>query len=454
MSSCWPESEQSGILPHQVLESDRSPHRGLLFPGEERSRALHRHRIVRNFVEPLARRRTGIAGPIVVPGAIPVSCGSGGPTQSPIANESLCSVEERSKTWRIFVVPTVSESDLLQFSEQLLLAGGALPHEARIVARSLVDANLLGYDSHGVMRLPQYITSIQQGEIRPGNGLTIVNETPALTVADGGWGFGQVLAQDLCDRLIEQARAVGVGCGTLRHSSHIGRLGEYAERGAQAGMLSLIFANNHGGAQRVAPVGGIRPRLGTNPLCLGCPGGEEGPFVLDFCTSATAEGKVRVAKIAGQPVPEGWLLDADGEPTTDPNAIYENPPGTILPMGGIQGYKGFGLAFMLELFCSGLSGAPVASESPSGPRGNAAFFLFVSPEQTAGRQHLAEEAKALERYIRSVPRRPDVMGITLPGDPERTMRDERVRDGLIFDAGNWSALVDLADALQVAVPAT
>lgn len=351
-------------------------------------------------------------------------------------------------------MPTVSESDLLHFSEQLLLAGGALPHEARIVARSLVDANLLGYDSHGVMRLPQYIAAIQQGEIRPGNNLSIVNETPALTVADGGWGFGQVLAQDLCDRLIAQARAVGVGCGTLRHSSHIGRLGEYAERGAREGMLSLIFANNHGGAQRVAPVGGIRPRLGTNPLCLGCPGGEDGPFVLDFCTSATAEGKVRVAKIAGQAVPDGWLLDANGEPTTDPNVIYENPPGTILPMGGIQGYKGFGLALMLELFCSGLSGAPAASESPSGPRGNAAFFLFVSPEHTAGQQHLVEEARALEKYIREVPRRSDVQGITLPGDPERVMRREREQKGLLFDAGNWGALVELANTLKVPVPPT
>ena len=351
-------------------------------------------------------------------------------------------------------MPLISEAALKSFAEQLLAAAGALPHEAAIVAESLVGANLRGFDSHGVMRLPQYVAAIRAGDIRPGATLTIVQETPALTVGEGGWGFGQVLARELSYRLINHAHSVGVGCGTLRHSSHIGRLGEYAEIAAEAGLLSLIFANTHGGAQRVAPVGGTRPRLGTNPLCLGSPGGAEGPFVLDFGTSVTAEGKVRVAKIAGDEVPEGWLLNADGEPTTDPNVIYEDPPGTILPLGGVQGYKGFGLALMIELFCSGLSGAPVASAHPSGPKGNAAFFLFVSPDQTAGLSHLQDEARALERYLRGVPRRAGVEQITLPGDPERAMLARRREAGLEFDEGNWNALVDLARSLDVGVPAT
>jgi uncharacterized oxidoreductase len=245
---------------------------------------------------------------------------------------------------------------------------------------------------------------------------------------------------------------VGVGCGTLKHSSHIGRLGEYAEQAAAAGMASMILANTHGGAQRVAPVGGIRPRLGTNPLCMGCPGGKAGPFVLDFGTTVTAEGKVRVAKIAGKLVPEGWLLDPDGNPTTDPNVLYGDPPGTILPMGGTQAYKGFGLAFLIELLCSGLSGAPAASAKPTGPKGNAAFFLIVSPGHAAGASHLFDEARQLEEYVRNVPRKAGVDEITLPGDPERRAVAARRERGLELDAGNWAALTKLAASLGVAAP--
>lgn len=351
-------------------------------------------------------------------------------------------------------MPRISASALKSFAQQLLSATGASSEEAEIVADSLVGANLRGFDSHGVMRIPQYVAAIQARDIRPGQRLTIVSETPVLTVCDGGWGFGQVLAREVTARLILQANEVGVACGTLRHSSHIGRLGEYAEAAAEAGLLSLIFANTHGGAQRVAPVGGTRPRLGTNPLCLGSPGGKDGPFVLDFGTSATAEGKVRVAKIAGRPVPEGWLLDADGEPTTDPNVIYDDPPGTILPAGGAQAYKGFGLALMIELFCSGLSGAPAASANPSGPKGNAVFFLFVSPAHTAGLEHLQAEAMALEKYLREVPRKDESITITLPGDPERNELTRRRESGLEFDDGNWNALVKLAGSLHVAVPPT
>lgn len=349
-------------------------------------------------------------------------------------------------------MPLISEQVLRTFAERILVASGALPQEAAVVAESLVEANLRGYESHGVMRLPQYVESIRAGEIRPGATLSIAHETPAMLTGDGGWGFGQVLGRDLTDRLIAKAKVVGVGCGTLRNSSHIGRLGEYAERAAVAGMVSFVLANTHGGAQRVAPVGGIRPRLGTNPLCMGVPGGKDGPFVLDFGTTVTAEGKVRVAKIAGRPVPDGWLLDADGNPTTDPNALYGDPPGTILPMGGAQAYKGFGLAFLIELFCSGLSGAPCASEKPTGPKGNAAFFLVVSPEHAAGASHLFDEAGRLEEYVRGVPRKAGVAEITLPGDPERRAVAARRARGIEFDEGNWAALMKLAATLGIAAP--
>ncbi len=262
-------------------------------------------------------------------------------------------------------MPTISESNLLRLAQDLLQTGGLPPEAAAVVADSLVQANLRGHDSHGVMRIPFYVAKVKDGSVNPRATLTLEKDHPAVIVADGGWGLGQVLVRDLMSRLICKAKTTGIACGTLRRAAHIGRLGEYAELAAKDGMASMICANTHGAAQRVAPVGGKRPRLGTNPLCLGMPGGAQGPFIFDIGTSATAEGKVRVKRIAGQPVPSGWILDPDGNPTTDPNQLYGDPPGSILPMGGDQAYKGFGLAYMIEMLSGGLSGGQCAM--PNGP---------------------------------------------------------------------------------------
>ena len=179
-------------------------------------------------------------------------------------------------------MPVVSEDVLYGFAQSLLLAGGANENESQVVARSLVGANLRGHDSHGVMRIPFYVGRIAEGVLKPGSTLRVEKETPASLVCDGGWGFGQILSLDLTNRLIQKAAVTGIACGTLRQSAHIGRLGEYAELAADKNMAAIVCANTHGAAQRVAPVGGKRPRLGTNPLCIGIPGGEEGPFVLDL----------------------------------------------------------------------------------------------------------------------------------------------------------------------------
>ncbi len=346
-------------------------------------------------------------------------------------------------------MPTVTAADLKDFAASLLSAGGATDEEARVVANSLVGANLRGHDSHGVMRIPFYVGRVSEGILQPGSTLTIENETPSGLVADGGWGFGQVLSIDLTERLIAKAGETGIACGTLRRSAHIGRLGEYAEMATAKNMIAMIIANTHGAAQRVAPVGGKRPRLGTNPLCIGVPHGKNGPFVLDFGTSATAEGKVRVKKIAGEEVPAGWILDPEGNPTTDPNQLYGNPPGTIRPMGGDQAYKGFGLSFMIELLCGSLSGGQCAYPDPPPPTGNCAMFVVISPARFAGMPHLQQEVGQLEGYVRTVPRIDGVDEIILPGDPERRTLADREANGIPLDKGNWTALTELAEKLGV-----
>lgn len=348
-------------------------------------------------------------------------------------------------------MPTIPAAALTEFAFDLLSAGGVGREEARWVAESLVGANLRGHDSHGVMRIPYYLDTVAKREVVPGAEFQVLKDEPTLVVADGGWGFGQTQARRLMDRLIAKAKAAGTGVGTLIHCGHIGRLGEYCEQAAAAGLVSMIMVNTHGAARRVAPVGGKAPRLGTNPLAVGAPNGAA-PLVLDFGTSATAEGKVRVKKIAGQLCPDGWLLDSEGRPTNDPNTLYANPPGTILPMGGSQAYKGFGLGLMIEIFAGALSGGVTIREKPINQNGNCVFMLALDPEHLGGGGHFAAEVTQLVAFMRSCPRVAGVDEIQLPGDPERRVLAERSASGVPLDEGNWRQLAELAGKLGVKAP--
>jgi uncharacterized oxidoreductase len=340
---------------------------------------------------------------------------------------------------------------LESFAAQLLRAGGASNDEAKLVAASLVDANLKGYDSHGVMRVPYYVQAIKDGEVVPGAALAILDEGPSRVVADGNWGLGQVQAMRLIKWLIDRARTGGLGLGTMMHSGHIGRLGEYCEKTAAQGLVSMLMVNSHGGAVRVAPPGGKAPRLSTNPLAIGVPNGEAG-LVLDFSTSATAEGKVRVKKIAGQQCPEGWLIDNEGRPTTDPNTLYGNPPGAILPMGGAQAYKGFGLGLMIEILTGALSGGNCAKTVPYPKKGNCVFILLIDPNKFGGMDCFRGEVEQLVEFVRSCPRVEGVNEIILPGDPERRLAAQRVKEGIFLDDENWNALLKLGGQLGVKAP--
>ncbi len=348
-------------------------------------------------------------------------------------------------------MPSIAARPLTAFAQSLLQAGGASAEEAHVVARSLVDANLKGYDSHGVMRLPYYVEAMKSGEAVTGAELTILDEGPSRIVADANWGFGQVQAVRMLARLSAKAHDAGQAIGTMTHCGHIGRLGEYCELAAGDGLVSMLMVNSHGGAARVAPPGGKAPRLSTNPLAIGVPNGSQ-PLVLDFSTSATAEGKVRVKKIAGEQCPEGWIIDSEGRPTRDPNVLYESPQGSILPMGGVQAYKGFGLGLMVEIFTGAISGGVCARPVPYPKKGNCVFMMLLDPGLYGGREHFQAEVAQLVQYIRSCPRIEGVEEILLPGDPERRLSAQRLAEGITLDGENWKALVKLAETLRVKAP--
>lgn len=349
-------------------------------------------------------------------------------------------------------MPTFTAEKLTGFASSLFRAINVPADEADRVAQSLVLANLCGHDSHGMIRVVQYADAIKDGRLKPGAPFTIVKQTAAVLVVDGGWGLGQVQAHRLLDRLIPRAEALGLAAGTLKHCGHIGRLGEYAEAAAERKMAFFASVNNHGFGRGVAPPGGKEARIGTNPLCLGAPTNSD-PVVLDIGTSVVAEGKVRVAFNKGQKVPDGWLLDPDGKPTTDPGVLYKEPRGSILPLGGSQAYKGFGIGLLLDMLVSGFSGAPCSTPGAPNLSGNAVLFLVLDINQFAGAEHFLKEVSGLAANIKSCPKAEGAGDIMVPGEPERRSCAQRRQTGIPLDDGTWKQLTALAEKLKVALPA-
>jgi uncharacterized oxidoreductase len=349
-------------------------------------------------------------------------------------------------------MPTFPSSILDTFARACFQAAGVPEREAAVVARSLVDANLCGHDSHGIMRLPQYVEFIRKGTYKPGVPLTILNETPAIVAADANWGLGQVQAYRLLDHLLPKAEALGIAAGTLRNCGHTGRLGEYAEFAAGRRMALFAAVNSHGSGRRVVPPGGTEGRISTNPICMSAPTSTD-PVVIDFGTSAVAEGKVRSQFQKKEPAPEGWLVDHTGRPTTDPGVLYSEPRGSILPFGGPQAYKGFGLGLLLDLLCGGLSGGPCSNPRyPLPGQGNTAVFILLNPAQFGGVEHFLKETDDLTAYVRGCPTVPGVDSITLPGDPERNTKARRSVEGIPVPDGTWELITRAAQELYVPLP--
>lgn len=349
-------------------------------------------------------------------------------------------------------MPTLQAEPLQQFVQSLFVAAGVPQDDAHVVSRHLVDANLCGHDSHGVMRVPQYLQFLREGKFKANVSLEILSETPAVVAADAHWGLGQVQAHKLLAKLFDKAAALGVASGTLRQSGHVGRLGEYAELAAARGFALIACVNSHGAGRRVAPPGGREGRISTNPICLGVPTSSD-PVILDFGTSVAAEGKVRVHYQKKEPVPPGWLLDHTGTPTTNPAVLYEEPRGTLLPFGGSQAYKGFGLGLLIDLFAGALSGGSCSHpEAPLAGIGNSLLFILLNPELFGGSRKFLESTTGLADFVRNCPTAPGVERIMLPGDPERATKAKRIIEGISIPDGTWEMMIKEAERLGVTLP--
>jgi LDH2 family malate/lactate/ureidoglycolate dehydrogenase len=333
-----------------------------------------------------------------------------------------------------------SADQLTGLATATLAALGAPAPIAAQVARSLILSNLVGHDSHGVIRLVQYSEFIADGQIRPSAAAVATDSRGAAAVVDGGWGFGQPAAQLATGRAIEVARASGVAAVTIRNCNHIGRLGEYVTELAGAGLMGMAFCNS--GAV-VAPFGGTGRALGTNPFAWAAPGGPDGPLVLDFSTAGVAEGKLRVAAADGRGVAGGLIVDARGRPSARPEDFFAG--GALLPFGG---HKGSGMSVMIELLGGLLTGMGTAC-TPGYAGGNGTVLLAVDVAAFADPGGYAASAGEFRAALVAAGAGPSGGTVLLPGELESRTRRQRLAEGIPVSAGVLDLIYELTDQLGV-----
>jgi hydroxycarboxylate dehydrogenase B len=352
-------------------------------------------------------------------------------------------------------VTGVAHEALRGFVAAVFEAAGSSEFEAGLVAAHLIDANLLGHDSHGVIRVPIYCEWLRAGKVCANRRARRVLDSGPLLAFDGEFGFGQVIGHDAMEAAAGRAREIGVAVTAIRNSGHLGRIGAYAEQLARAGLVSLHFVNSSGGGIMVAPHGGSERRFSANPLAAGAPRPDGGTFVLDMATGAIAEGSLMLAIDRGEMIAPGLILDGAGQPTRVPAAFYGappgEPPGAILPFGG---HKGSGLSFFCEILAGSLSGG--GSGHPDNPTAgqfvNNMLSIVIAPASLGSASGFLADAGRLAEWIRSA--RPAAEGdpVLLPGEKGERTRAERLARGIPLDGAIRRKLAAAARRLDVAVP--
>jgi hydroxycarboxylate dehydrogenase B len=330
-------------------------------------------------------------------------------------------------------MPTFDARKLRQIGRQIFAAAGATSEEARIVSDALVEANLAGHDSHGILRIPEYVGWMEQKLVTVGAHIKIVHEANSFAVVDGGWGFGQLVGTEAMDVAIKKAEQEGVGTVAASRCCHIGRVGDYPARAAVRGMAAVMFVNTHGGGKLVAPWGGKDRRLSANPISIAIPRKAGIPIVVDISTSAIAEGKVRGMLNRGVPVPAGSIIDAEGNPTTDASKFYGPPPGALLPFGG---HKGYALGLVTDILAGALSGGG-CSRKDANRVGNTFLVFVLDVDRLRDEQSFYADVEELIEYVKSSALAPGSKEIVVPGEPEAQERKLRLQDGIVVDEKTW-----------------
>lgn len=325
---------------------------------------------------------------------------------------------------------------LAEIVASVFVAAAAPEHSARQVAESLVENNLTGHDSHGVLRVGYYMRGLLDGSLDPHGKITVVRESASTALLDGGSNFGQICATHAMDTAMGKARACDVGVVAMRNSHHTGRMGEYVVRAARQGFIGMVFSSGARPGGSVAPFGGVSRVFNTNPLAWGIPAKDHEPVFLDCATSACAQGKLQAAEDKGVPIPEGWLLTADGVPTTDPSE--QRRGGVMMPFGL---HKGSGLSFLIEAMNAGLTGTHTAPH-PDYVHGYTLVMTAINIEAFQPLDAFCEVVTDLITRVKAATPAEGVDEILVPGEPEWRTREQRLAEGLEIPDACWERIVE------------
>jgi hydroxycarboxylate dehydrogenase B len=328
---------------------------------------------------------------------------------------------------------------------EIIKAAGSSAEEARTVADNLVLANLMGHDSHGVGMVPRYVDAVLEGGLNPNSSAKVNLDAGSLLALDGQRGYGQVVGEQAMARAMARAEELGSCVMTLANSHHLGRIGHFAEMATSRGLVSIHFVNVQS-RPVVAPWGGGDGRFGTNPVCIGIPLKEKPPFVLDFATSRSAQGKMRVAHNEGRRIEPGYLIDEKGEPTNDPGVVVVPQAnglfGALMTFGE---HKGYGLAVACELLGGALTGTGTW-HYPSDPLRrnviNGMLAILIDPKKLGTQAVFEKEAIAFVDWLKQSPAGGGSQGVLVAGEPERAAKAKREKEGFAVDDSTWKEIVE------------
>ena len=335
---------------------------------------------------------------------------------------------------------------LRDFCEGILLKAGLSLAHAHIVADSLIEANLRGIDTHGVVRLPIYTKRLKMGLVSANPEINLIRKNISLAILDGDNGPGQVAAMRGIEEAIKIARESGVGFVGIKNSNHFGTAGYFTMRAIEEDMIGI--AMTHGEADMI-PYGGRKPCLGTNPISVAIPAGEELPIVLDMASSIVAMGNIFLAREEGVPIPDGWAVDKEGNPTTDPHAAR-----AVRPMGGAKGY---GLSVVVDVLCGILTGSFFGLHirnmysSLSEPQALGQFVGAINIENFLSGAQFKKNIDQMIREIKSIPPDKGFEEVMLPGEPEWRAREKRLKEGIPIGERVYSQLKALGDEFNIKV---
>jgi uncharacterized oxidoreductase len=340
----------------------------------------------------------------------------------------------------------IAHDQLKRLTSSIFAAVGSNPHEAERIGHYLVEANLAGHDSHGVIRVPFYVEWVKAGKVVPNQRMKVVFENEVIAVVDGQYGFGQVLGEEAMRLGIEKAKKHGVTVVALRNAGHLGQIGAWPLLVARAGLTSLHWVNTSGAGILVAPFGGIERRLSANPIAAGVPVKNGEPMILDMSACTIAEGKIKVALNKGVPVPENSIIDSAGQPTRDPKVFYGPPAGSIL---SIAGHKGYGLGVIAEVLAGALTGGGCSNPKNLQRLANGMLSIILDQNQFRPQAEFAAEIEQFITWVKSARTAAPDGEILMPGEPEARNRARRSRDGIELDETTWGQLVQVCKAVGV-----